>query len=754
MDEVGERTLVIGSDADATAIQAIVTVLRERGVHAIPATTLAALDASKAAIVAISPGLIADRKLLDILRGWAGTRLVPVRVASVDAREVPTFLEELNWILWDTADISARNSSLLAALQFDLGRYRDAQGLEAQAAAWMASDRDPHYLIADRKAVARATADGVQDGASAQLIDYLAASGRASRREWWKRNGRWFFRGLALLGVITIAVTGWQTVQNLKSANTLAGTLLSVDDSADRADLQALKLGGLIDQQATNGRAVPDSTLGALMQAMSHPWDRGILGYERNAAINGFVLGDDPTVAISADGEGTLARWDLSTGAMTDRRQLTDSALYLVDATPDGRIAATFAADNTLRVTEVSSGAAVNAPAANVARLQISDSGTTLAYHDDSGTLAHLVVSGAARQPAAREIGSYDAVYDLQGGPGDAIWALTADGGDLVVVDAATGAVAHRSALPTRKIYDAAVSPSGRQLAAIGDDGQLWTAPTGGRFTPTGLAAPRSVNTLVLDNRGRVLVSSPATGPQIIDMTDGATSRVCGSVSTVGDFSLSTDGSRVVCAAVSVGVLADLTEVTSTPRPRALRVQSARTASAGSASVTLTDDGVVHLINGSTTADLRPTSTSVIAPSGQPLPWIPGTIFGEGTPTVVALTPDGRTAAIATSAGVVTEIDLAPDGSITLAGRWRPQNRPITAIGWHGENELWTQTGSGTWWRGPSCAGCGASTPVLFQRIRDRQWVCYPAETRAIFTDRTRSTFALTPCADPIEATS
>ncbi|MDS1116014.1 WD40 repeat domain-containing protein [Gordonia westfalica] len=749
MDEIGERTLVIGSGADITALGTIVTILQERGVYAIPATSLAEVAAPNAAIVAISPALIADRELLDTLRSWDGTRLVPVRVAPVGAGEVPAFLRELNWILWDTADIGARNSSLLTALHFDLGRYRDAQGLEAQAAAWVAADRDPHYLIADRKAIA----DGTPAGASAQLAEYLAASERASRREWWKRNGRWVFRGVALLGVIAIAVTGWRTVENLKSANTLAGTLLSVDDSADRADLQALKLGGLIDQQAANGRAVPDSTYGVLMQAMSHPWDLGVLGYTRNAAINGFVVGDDPTVAISADGEGTLVRWDLSTGAMTDRRRLTDSSLYLVDATPDGRIAATYAADNTLRITEVSSGATVNAPASNVAHLQISDSGTTMAYHG-SETLTRLTVPSGARQPVTRMVGSYDAVYDLQGGPGDTVWALAEEDGDLVAINAASGAVAHRSALPTGKIYDAAISPSGKQLVAVGDDGQLWMAPVGGRFTPTGLAAPRSVSTLVLDNRGRVLLSAPVSGPQVVDTVDGATSRVCGSVSTVDDFSLSTDGNSVICSARGVGVLADLTEVTSAPRPPALNVQSSRSAAAGLASVRLADDGVVHVVNGSTRVDLRPSSTSVVAQSGQALPWIPGTIFGEGRPTAVALTPDGSTVAIGTSAGVVTEIDLPADGSIAFAGRWRPHNRPITSIAWQGTNQLWTEAHNGTWWRGPSCAGCGTSIDVLFQRIRDRQWVCYPAETRDIFTDRTRSTFALKPCADPIEATS
>ncbi|MXP20217.1 hypothetical protein GIY30_02375 [Gordonia sp. HNM0687] len=747
---------MIGSDNEIANLDGIVDILRERGVDAVRITDIADVPAPSAAMIAISPSLVADRRLLTILRGWADTRLIPVRVAPiVDTRQVPPFLADLNWILWDSTDVGARNASLLNALQFDLGRYRNTEGLEAQAAAWVAADRDPDYLVSDRKAIAQAASDNAAGEPSAQLVEYIAASARATRREWWKRNGRWAFRAVALIGVIAIALTGWRAVQNLRSANTLAGTLLNVDDNPDRADLQALKLGGLIDQQAANGRAVPDTAQGALLQAMSHPWDLGVLGYTKTAAINAFILGNDPTVAISADGEGTLAEWSLDTGAMTSRRQISQSPLYLADATPNGRFAATFAADNTIGVTELSSGTTITASSSKPAGLQISQSGNTVAIYDDSGSITVLTRSANANGLAPRKVGTYEEVFDIQGGAGEAIWAVVKDNDDLLVVNATSNAVVHRSALSGgADVRDAAISPSGELLALVGDDGQLWTAPVGGSFAPTGLPASRTVKSLAIDDRGRVLISSPAAGPQVTDLTAGTTARICAAVSVVEVFSVSSDGTRVACLSRGVGIISDLTEVTTTPKPTNLQVTTSRSAALGSSSIRLGDDGMIHLVHKSITAAMNPTSTSVGAPWGASLPWIPGTIFGEGTPTVVAINADGSTVAVGTSAGVVTEIDLYPEGLIAIAGRWRPANRAVTAIGWHGDNELWMETGTDVWWRAPSCAGCGVSTQRLFQRIRDRQWMCYPADTRDIFTDRTRSTFDLHPCADPIEATS
>ncbi|MFC0316504.1 WD40 repeat domain-containing protein [Gordonia phosphorivorans] len=750
------KVVVIGAAADQLALREISDVLTQREVRIM---SPGAAENPDAVVVGVSSALVRDSALMSDVAGWQSAKLVPVRIGPVVDVEVPQFLSELNWILWEsTVDSGERNATLLTALRMDLHRYRDSQSLEAQAAAWVYSGREPDYLMSDRRAIKRSlettgtvgAADDVGT-ASPRLIEYLEYSRQAARKEWWRRNRRWAFRFGVLAAIVAIAVTGFRAISDLKSSNILAAGLLGVSSDEGRPDLQGLKMAGLMIQQSAAGREVPQAAYGKLIAAMEAPWGRGVLGYAKDAHLNGFALTGDPDIALSADSVGTVVTWDLRTGGMTSRTRISQQPLFGIVSTPDGAIIATYDQDSVVRVTNLVSGdsSEIQLPSLPLG-IAVSSDGAAAAVFTEGGDLSRVRV-GAAGQLKAESVGEFTEVHDLRAGPAGQMWAAVRDGGDLAVVDVLSGRVVERYGWPQDPAEVAAVSPSGKTVVAADGRGEL-LRNAGSTLRPVGMRVSLALTAMAVDDAGQVVVMSSIGGARLVDTAAKRVSRVCAVMDSVRTFSLSPDGRTLVCGNMGVGEIADLTTSMSVPEPssRLVGADGSDVEAAGT-SVAIDDDGSVRISGRGWTTVLNPDAVRVETESQPDVPWVSGRIFGEGTPSNVAITPDGTTVAVATSAGAVTEIDVAANGAIGLAARHNFGPREVSRVRWSPDRrQLWAMTSDGRWLMSQSCAGCGNSLDALFKGVRERVWFCYPTATLDFFPDRTQRELGLTECPQPL----
>lgn len=751
---------VAGSAADGPALREIAAVLTERGVQVLASSGEAAFGAD-VFVVVVSDNLVRDQPALARLQALKSAKLVPVRVGPVDDRKLPEFLRALNWILWDSSDIDPgeRNAALLTALRWDLNRYRDSQSLEAQAAAWEAADRESDYLLSDRRAITRALAElqAAQASRSAEpatprLTAYLHQSGIAARREWWRRTRRWALRLVALAAVVAVVVTGWRAVTDLRSSNLLAAGLLVVDADEGRPDLQALKMAGLIVQQRARGREVPVAAYGKLIGAMESDWGRGVLGYAKDSHLNGFALTSDRDVAVSADSVGTVTTWDLTRGATVERVRVSTEPLYGVAATPDGKLAATFGADGVVRLTELPSRRTLmeRRLAVTPERIAVGSDGQTVVVATDNGELWRLSAAAQGVSKDAR-IGSYDIVHDIQAGESGALWVVARAGRDLVVVDARTGEVRARYEWPASPLELAAVSPSGTTVVVADDDGALLRNEGRSKLSPLGMGVARGNNLLKVDDDGQVVVASSLAGARVVDTAAQRVTRVCSTLDSVTELAVSPDFRQLACGVAGVGEIADLDTVMSTGEPPGELVgRSGSSVEAAGTHLAVGAGGTVEIERNGMRTTIRPTDTAVTTSAHGVVPWTAGRVLGGGTPSLVAIAPDGKTIAVATDAGVVTEIDVGADGRLGLAARRDFGPRAVARLGWSPRmDRISAMTTDQRWLTTPSCAGCGSSMSALFASVRDRAWFCYPADTLKVFTEQTRREFDLSRCPAP-----
>jgi WD40 repeat protein len=128
----------------------------------------------------------------------------------------------------------------------------------------------------------------------------------------------------------------------------------------------------------------------------------------------------------------------------------------------------------------------------------------------------------------------------------------------------------------------------------------------------------------------------------------------------------------------------------------------------------------------------------------------PGTLWFAGEPTVVSVNSTGTTAAVGSSDGVVTELDLRP-GEPALASRWTVSGQAaITHLGWSPDGgSLVVGTNRGEWFTPDSCAGCGSDLTKLLTAVSNRGWFCYPKEAVELFTPIAARSLGIRQCALP-----
>lgn len=728
---------IVAHSRDRDAAEEIESILVDRGVDGSIYTSWDSVDRALAIVVVMSSSLSADADLLLRLASVRDRRLIPVRIGNLDGVDLPPFLAELNWILWDTTEPANRNAALLTAVRSDVGRYREVRSLEAEAAAWEASGFHPDYLSADRGAVRQAMIRNAAAGhdsmsfPSARLMAYLDASKRSTSRAWWRRNQRWAFRVAVLVGVTVIAITGWQTVTAQRAANRLAVVLLNLND-VDRGDLSALKLAGLIDQQQAAGRVIPTSATGRLMELLARPWDGGIFTSGQNLALNAFAFTEPKSAVLVADGHGAVSMVSTEDGSVAWRHRLSDDTLVALAVTPGGHRAVAVDSANVVHGVDIETWATESAVLPGAAERIVISAPEAAVASLSNGVVAE-VSFGAGK--ALRELGRYQNVLDLESTPEGSVRALVRSGPLLQIIDPLSGAVEAEEVWEETEFERGALYP-GRGVVLSGRDNQLWFASEGLSLLPTGVPTSDVVRDLAVTPTGAVVFASDGFGAHLLDPRTQTVVPICATIDVIDSLALSIDGSQFICGSRGIGILSaveNLIADAEIPRLDTMNESKAASSQGSIEHVEIDDQGrVVARVNGEL-LNIVPTAYTLggvvfgAEAKHPPVAWIPGPLLGGGDPTIVALTADGSALAVGTSTGVVSVLDANQNGELALASRWTaPDRQQVTALGFSDQSAtLAIRTLNDRWWTAASCIGCGRDSGALLDAVTTRLWFCY-----------------------------
>lgn len=727
-----------------------------------------------ALVVMLSDAASRSAAFLSAAAGFSHQRIVPVCVTPLADETIPAFLSELNWVLWYAPSSIDKHLSVFIGVNTDLGRYRETKSIEQEARAWQAAARDDDYLIVDMSRIEALKSEHARKGHegiasySDLAVDFLEQSYRVSRRGRWRRNSRWAFRVGVAAAVVAVIAAIWPVVQATVASNKLSVVLLA-DETPGRPDLDAMKLSGLSLFFAEQGVPVPESVGHRIVRALGEPWAVGQIGIEGDLYVSAATFGDAESLVIG-DTQGWLGELNLQTGDFGRLQQITQQPIVAIGLAPDSSTIALADRENAVYLTDREGRILWSSEVPSPVKAIRNISSTILVLTNDGVFYTSPGEQGAWVHHPARN------VLDAQLSPTSGAHILSRNGSDLVDSDI-QGLQRRAWPLAATNFEAASLDPSGRHLVSTGPGSQLWVSIDGSPLHATGLRSPDVVRELVITESGTVIWATDALGAQIFDTTHNVRlGRLCPS-STGAMEALEVDRNmeRVVClngATATVQGLAERLPLDVEPANSGLstkRSVEAGTEGPGSENPSpgqdsktaieiLTDDRVKFSFEGSSEIlDPRATSLGVSSKAlgstpdrGSPALFEPGVLWFSGAPTVVSINAAGTTAAVGSSDGTVTELDMHRGGPI-LASRWVvPGESPITQLGWSPDGRsLVVGTRRGEWYAPPSCAGCGTDLTKMLSEVKRRGWFCYPKEGVELFTEPTLKALNMRQCADP-----
>ena len=803
-DDARPRVHVLSAPDTADALSDIVAGLDRLGVDAAAPATLGQGEL-RAVVVILSAGALSDSSWTLRLEPLRTERLVPVAVGEFAENEVPQFLRELNWAIYQPHDHGFL-ARLYAGINTDASRYRDARDTRALAERWQASGRSADFLIDDIREVNRRIASaGSAEGGDPLVPDdevvWLTGSFRdrigfvlggvpeadavptwmtrtiavwltvfrgtldkmvtaeattpiafltASRRHAaiLRRQGirRAIFR-VALAGVAAAAmVFSFVTFRQAILKNTNAVSFAYGDVArTNRPDLAAIKAGGSLVDSGTY--TSDDGRLRIAVDALSQHWPLGYLPSGTSAFYATRFLDDGSILGI--DWGGTIWNWDSELNPRTETVNGL-AGMQRGDISGSGDMLVTSDGAN---LTLVRRGTMVGKIGQfdHVSQLRLARSEDRLMIQSEN---AVYVLSGLDGRPSSpTKLGDYDAILDMAQTVDGHVAALAKRDGSLEVVHD-DGTVRKVGAAPTT-INNGALAADGESFA-LDVDGTIWTS-TGGPARSSGIVIPGVDLAMDMTADGLVLVSDRTRGSWLADPSLGISlGTFCDALPGTTSFALDRLDNRVLCtqgSGVTVDSLAELRPAISkaahTPAPKR------ELSSDGQVAALSVGDGLIRLErHDGTSVVFDATGVSLVEGYTQPA-WAGhvdsleagALIEATSEPNTLAVTPDGNTFAVGFIDGRLIEVDVDRNGRIATVGSWQlPDHSAVSDISWSSEDHtILATTVAGTTWHRLSCAGCWRDH-TLTSHIADRTWLCYEDGDIADLGDTARDVFGLRGC--------
>ena len=422
----------------------------------------------------------------------------------------------------------------------------------------------------------------------------------------------------------------------LPTTNAVSGLVLAID-TMDRSQALLASASDNTDQRRAF-QAVETTAQASLLNAVQVSQEMNRLEGHGDA-VRSVAFSPDGQRLVSGSGDNTMRLWDANTGAAIGQPlEGHGDSVFSVAFSPDGQRLVSGSDDDTLRLWDANTGAAIGQPleghGAWVRSVAFSPDGQRLVSGSWDNTLRlwDANTGAAIGQPLE---GHGDAVSSVAFSPDGQRLVSGSWDNTLRLWDANTGAAIgqpledHGSS-----VNSVAFSPDGQRLVSGSDDStlRLWDANTGAAIGQPLEGHENSVWSVAFSPDGQRLVSGSADNTlRLWDANTGAPigQPLAGHGSTVNSVAFSPDGQRLVSGSTD----------------HTLRLWDANTGAAIGQpltghggwvnSVAFSPDGQ-RLVSGSADNTLRLWDANTGAPIGQPL-------AGHGsTVNSVAFSPDGQ----------------------------------------------------------------------------------------------------------------
>jgi hypothetical protein len=689
-----------------------------------------------------------DPAWLEAVRRLSNAHLIPVVETGVSIEEVPKETRSLNWIRWpgSTEDRkvteAAASAAVFTALHLDFERLRRHRDLEAETEAWLAANRDDGLLIDDRPRARHAAAHLEEANEDAltrptpEMEQFVAASLAATRKARRKRRWRWIRRGgAASLALILIAGLIIESKANVAN-NRLATIVLGAWRLEGRPDRSAMVSAATIYQ----GRPIAhEMAFDSLLESLSKPWSRGVLGGEGPFAISDAVPVRGGADVLSVDGGGRVSMWNVDT-ATASWTQPTG-----LDRTPMGPVALIAASPDGSRVAVALGRNLVVARSApwKTTHYSLPTEATDLEFDTSH---SRFVIAGEKRLStvAATGAGGLEMnavpgkVLDLLVGNDGRVRALTQTGSRRLTtfdgVDFWRIFTFPPTALPVER---GTLSPDGQRVVVEAGENLLLGKP-GRAWKPLGISAA-GAGVLNFLPHGVLALDGWARPLKLIDLDSGVDlGPACPVSVAIHTIHWTPAGDLMACNNGWVTELwSTLGQLPLSQPIRGLGLSRNATARAHGMVIRGGRDGVLRIAFHLGRGRLRRVALPV----------------GTGAVTAVSLNRrDGHSILAGTSAGDVAEFDLRPS-SLTATLRWHaPDGGAVQRVGWALQpGRLLIGTSGGLWWRPLSCDGC-ADPRIAITHARRRFWGCYESDALDFMSEETEQVLGLTACVPPPES--
>jgi hypothetical protein len=663
-------------------------VLQDSGAEIVD---LAHRDHADALVALMSPDAVADRDWQKAARGLEAKRLIPVRLAPFDDEEVPERLREINWIEWDAANPSAALGVVIASIYSDPERHRIGRQLEHEAEAWHQAGRPESLLIEDytRSQQARDLLVELQSDELAVPTPVTTAfvehSLVVARRLYKRRRRR---RAWALIVAVVAASLAASVLPKIslggkinRAAIVTAGDEGLLDKLPEWSAVESAEL--LVHGTATQkelGRRT-------LERALARPWRLSEFDYIDSArAAVPYDHGRRVAVlALSPSGSG-LAIIDLRRGASVWSAGLGHRFNH-IDVSPDGRVA--VVAGPGLATIDLAARRMNVRASAGVSDARIMP-GTGLVTWSASGLIQARSPSGEV----IRNVGRYRSVLAVETNAQHGAAALVRlRSGRYEIVDVTTARVVARTDLRGfRANTDRGdLNPDLSRAIVEGADGQLWTFGIDEPTRPTGVVVPVDLTDVLWRPNDRIVLASDSERGQVIALPGGERlGHICWGVPELPSVRADRTSDVVACGGRSVWSLPD------GPSKTMLPGLSARTNPRGPLADIETKGSRyrVHVhepLGSGVTAWAAPLNSRI---------------------TAASFSPDGRQILLGSDNSGVAMVGLIAAGARTLKVWNAPDEAPVLAVGWYGEEPI-VRTTAGHTWHLPACPNCQTDSGLL-----------------------------------------
>jgi len=253
--------------------------------------------------------------------------IVPVRVSEINYIRVDEHLEvNLRDALTIAPDFySLKNRLLMSAELWKLSHWADEQLLPKLS-----------EVRHNAKTVYAHLAHESDDCLISQLhtiLEFLYAS----RTAWWKRFGKAVLVNAKRAISIFIAVAVVYTIITflpIIRRSALGGVSLEFEARPEMTELTALRILES-DFNPFSPESMNRTNFSMLMDLLDRPWQHSRLSYTYKWVLNDAKLSGDTSAVWTADGGGSVIKWDRISSQVIERFRVTESPLFFFDISED-----------------------------------------------------------------------------------------------------------------------------------------------------------------------------------------------------------------------------------------------------------------------------------------------------------------------------------------------------------------------------------------------------------------------------------